>query len=117
MSDGDPLAGWRRNPFFILTVATHASRVEVERQGQKLLALLEIGSTEATRYETPFGPATRDPDAVRQALAALRDPDRRVIQELWADIATPIKNEQREDATQPWEGAGAAIGWAGICTD
>jgi hypothetical protein len=117
MSDADPLAAWRRNPFFVLAVATDASRIEIERQGQKLLALLEIGSTEAARYETPFGPATRDGDAVRHALAALRDPNRRVIHELWADVAIPSTNEQRENATQPWQGAGAAIGWPGICTD
>lgn len=114
MSDTDPLADWRRNPFFVLAVATGASRVEIEREGQKLLALLEIGSSDATCYHTPFGPATRDPDAVRQAVAALRDPGQRVIHELWANIATPTEDEQRGHATQPWKSASDAIGWAGI---
>jgi hypothetical protein len=92
----DPFADWRRNPFFVLEVDTTASRAEVERAGQKLLALIAVGSTDAGHYDTPFGRAERDADLIRQALAALRDPRDRVLHELWADVAAGISEEQIE---------------------
>ena len=85
MTGQDPLAAWRSNPFFVLEVSTQASRADVERAGQKLLGLLALGSASAAQYDTPFGPAARDADSVRQALATLRDPNGRVVHELWAD--------------------------------
>ena len=89
MSAGDALAGWRANPFFILGVDPSASRTDVERAGQRLLGLLALGSSQAGRCETPFGPATRDADAVRAAVAALRDPQERVVHELLATLPPP----------------------------
>jgi curved DNA-binding protein CbpA len=119
----DPLADWRSNPFFVLDVSPQASRTEVERAGQKLLGLLALGATGADRYDTPFGPATRDADAVRRALALLRDPNERVIQELWAQVttgvapsvatgaATGVESEMDTSAAKAWEEAARAIGW------
>jgi hypothetical protein len=113
MSGDDPLAAWRGNPFFVLEVSSQASRAEVERAGQKLLALLEVGSASVSRYDTPFGPATRDADTVRQAVAALRDPLERVIHELLADIALRSGEMLNDDPRGPWTAAARAIGWAG----
>ena len=113
MSGDDPLAAWRNNPFFVLGVGTQASRAEVERAGQKLLALLALGSTGAEHYETPLGPATRDADSVRQALAALRDPNERVSNELWANVSTVPGETGRRDRAEAWEAAERALGWAG----
>lgn len=73
-----------RNPFYVLELPLRASRVEVERAGQKLLALLGVQSASAQRYWTPLGELERDADLVRSSLARLRDPDERVLWELWA---------------------------------
>jgi hypothetical protein len=107
----DPLADWRSNPFFVLDVSPQASRTEVERAGQKLLGVLALGAAGAAHYDTPFGPATRDADAVRRALATLRDPNERVIHELWASVATGVGGEPGAPAAQAWEEAARTIGW------
>jgi hypothetical protein len=112
MSGHDPFADWRRNPFFVLGVSPQASPAEVERAGQKLVGLLALGSMTVTRYDTPFGPASRDADTVRQAVAALRDPVERVIHELWAGVS-PIAVE----TPRAWEAAERAIGWTGKCPE
>jgi hypothetical protein len=72
------------NPFFVLAVPIEASRQEVERAGQKLLAELAVGRESAKTYRTPLGPATRTEGGVRSALAELRDPERRLEHEAWA---------------------------------
>jgi hypothetical protein len=107
----DPLADWRSNPFFILDVSTQASRTEVERAGQKLLGLLALSAAGADRYDTPFGTATRDADAVRRALATLRDPHERVIHELLAHVATEVGDRAEAPAAEAWKDATRAIGW------
>ena len=72
------------NPFLVLGLAPRASTAEVERMGQKLLAMLAAGLTEANSYSTPFGPAARTAEQVRWAMAELRDPRRRLGHEWWA---------------------------------
>jgi hypothetical protein len=119
MTGHDPLAAWRGNPFFVLEVSTDAPRAEVERAGQKLLALLALGSTSAGHCDTPLGLATRDADGVRQAVAALRDPVERVVHELWADLAPRIAStvvrgvdgQRSVPAGGAWPAAERALGW------
>jgi hypothetical protein len=72
------------NPFFVLELSPEADREAVERQGAKLLSMLAAGLAGARRYATPLGPRERTPDAVRAALAELRDPDKRLVHEWWA---------------------------------
>jgi hypothetical protein len=72
------------NSFLVLGVPPSASAAEVERQGQKLLAMLAAGLREADHYPTPFGEQPRTPELVRAALADLRDPGRRLWAEWWA---------------------------------
>jgi hypothetical protein len=72
------------NPFFVLGVAPDASRIEIEREAQKLLGMLELDFADARTYDTPLGPRPRTAEAVRAAVAALRDPYRRLVAELWA---------------------------------
>jgi hypothetical protein len=79
----------RDNPFFVLGVAPDASRIAIEREAQKLLGMLELGFATAQTYPTPLGPAPRTAEAVRAAVAALRDPARRLVAELWARHAPP----------------------------
>jgi hypothetical protein len=113
MNRDDPLARWRANPFYVLGIDTGAPRAEVERAGQLLLALLAVGKSGSTDYATPLGPAARDDDAARQALATLRDPNERVIEELWAAVALGPKATPRDPPAEPWEEAALAVGWKG----
>lgn len=109
------------NPFYVLGLRPEASRADAEREGQKLLAMLELGLDAARRYETPLGPRERTPEKVRDALAALRDPDRRLAHELWALLPAEAVLERDDpgelDAllggAEPWDEAFAALGWRG----
>jgi hypothetical protein len=103
------------NPFFVLGLSADASRIEIEREAQKLLGMLELGFAEALMYATPLGPQPRTPEAVRAAVAALRDPYRRLVAEVWARHApAPIATSTREPAAQPARGTPglrAKLGW------
>jgi hypothetical protein len=79
------------NPFFVLGLSPDASRIEIEREAQKLLGMLELDFAGARSYQTPLGPRPRTPEAVRAAVAALRDPYRRLVAELWARHAPPTQ--------------------------
>jgi hypothetical protein len=100
------------NPFFVLGVTAEASRIEVEREAQKLLGMLELGFAEARTYDTPIGPRERTAEMVRAAVAALRDPYRRLVAELWARHAPPPRPAAaREDPEPIREGLRRALGW------
>jgi hypothetical protein len=101
------------NPFFVLGVAPDASRIELEREAQKLLGMLELGFADAQVYETPLGPHPRTPEAVRAAVAQLRDPYRRLVAELWARNAPPSRPTpaDRPAASPPTSGLRRALGW------
>jgi hypothetical protein len=100
------------NPFFVLGVATDASRIEVEREAQKLLGMLELGFAEAQRYQTPLGPRVRSAEAVRAAVATLRDPYRRLIAEFWAHHAPAVAPTPAvADAPAGRPGLRARLGW------
>lgn len=134
MTDGAPARGTARiaaNPFYLLELSPHCSAVEIERQGSKLLAMLELGLVEAETYDTPFGVRTRSEDSVRLAMAELRDPDRRLLHELWAamDPSGPIEHiasseadfgdvgegpSTPHDAGTGFAGAMALLGWRSL---
>jgi hypothetical protein len=100
------------NPFYVLGLAVSASRIEVEREAQKLLGMLELAFTEARTYATPLGPRERTPEMVRAAVAALRDPYRRLVAELWARHAPPPGPAPvREAPEPPCDGLRRALGW------
>ena len=101
------------NPFFVLGLTAEASRIEVEREAQKLLGMLELGFAEAATYATPLGPRARTAEMVRAAVAALRDPYRRLVAELWARHAPPAPPEPaaREEAPAMRAGMRRALGW------
>jgi hypothetical protein len=111
----------RDNPFYVLGVKPDATRAEIEREGQKLLGMLELGLKSAATYATPVGPGARTDDKVRRAMADLRDPERRLGHELWARLepaaaVTPDGEGEhaprpRREAEAPWEGALVALGW------
>ena len=101
------------NPFFVLGISPDASRIEIEREAQKLLGMLELSFADAQQYATPLGPRPRTPEAVRAAVAALRDPYQRLVAELWARHAPPAKaagpTGVAEDAPAPR--LRRALGW------
>jgi curved DNA-binding protein CbpA len=108
------------NPFYVLELAPDCSRAEVERAGQKLLAMLELDLSGAAVYVTPFGAGRRDAAKVREAMAELRDPQRRLFHELWV-LARPWAERQDALLVEPtpeggeagFGGARNTLGWGG----
>ena len=101
------------NPFFVLGLAVDASRIEVEREAQKLLGMLELGFVAMRTYQTPLGPRERTPELVRAAVAQLRDPYRRLVAEMWARHA-PVEAAPAPASAAPEEarpGLRRALGW------
>ena len=101
------------NPFLVLGVSPDTTRIEIEREAQKLLGMLELGFDDAKTYVTPLGPRARTAEAVRAAVAALRDPYQRLVAEVWARHA-PASSPARsaEPATDPGvPGTRRALGW------
>ena len=101
------------NPFYVLGLAPDCSRAEVERAGQKLLAMLELDLAGARGYATPFGPGRRDAAKVREAMAELRDPQRRLFHELWAVSSGPDPSRASAEAVdvRGFSAALSALGW------
>jgi hypothetical protein len=95
------------NPFYVLGLRPGASRAEIEQQGQKLLGMLALKLPAAAFYETPLGPRRRTEEAVRAALAALRDPNQRLQAELWAKL----EPEPVAPPSAPPLDVLAALGW------
>lgn len=71
------------NPFLVLDLPPDSSAAAAERKGGLLLSTLAVGAAEASHYQTRFGPRKRTPEMVREAMAELRDPERRLIHEWW----------------------------------
>jgi len=112
------------NPLYVLGLGAGASRIEIERQAQLLLGMLELGFGDASTYATPLGPRPRTADLVRAAAAQLRDPAGRLAAELWLadpDVAAPApasiddagaaKDAAPAAGPAPFPGALAALGW------
>jgi len=102
------------NPFFVLGIGVDASRIEIEREANKLLGMLELDFAGAKTYLTPLGPRPRTAESVRAAVAALRDPYQRLVAEVWARHAPAskvIEVEPAAPADDTTEGARRALGW------
>jgi hypothetical protein len=99
------------NPFFVLAISPDASRIEIEREAQKLLGMLELGFEAALTYATPIGPRPRTAEAVRAAVAVLRDPYQRLLAELWARHAPSSLEATPVGAAAPSGGLRKKLGW------
>jgi len=99
------------NPFFVLAIAPDASRIEIEREAQKLLGMLELGFEAALTYATPLGPRPRTAEAVRAAVAVLRDPYQRLVAELWARHAPSTLEAAPAVTATPSAGLRRKLGW------
>ncbi|MFS8067197.1 MAG: hypothetical protein ACMG6S_12570 [Byssovorax sp.] len=118
----------RDNPFYVLGLRPDATRQAIERQGTKLLGMLELELKSAAFYPTPVGRAARTAEKVRSAMAELRDPARRLDHEIWARLdpealpasdvsATPGDDDlspRAPRARDPWPEALAALGWRSL---
>jgi hypothetical protein len=106
------------NPLLVLGLGAGVSRMEIERQAQLLLGMIELGFADALTYPTPLGPRPRTADGVRAAVAALRDPTQRLIAELWlapvapAEAAAAPTTPATTPAGDAWPDARMALGWA-----
>jgi hypothetical protein len=101
------------NPFLVLGVSPDAARMEIEREAQKLLGMLELGFADAATYATPLGPRPRTAEAIRAAAAMLRDPYQRLLAELVARHA-PAARPAAAAAAAPAPGSPGlrrALGW------
>lgn len=100
------------NPFLVLGLSPDVSRIEIEREAQKLLGMIELGFADAQIYQTPLGPRTRTAESVRAAVAALRDPYQRLVAELWARHAPASVGPPEHAETPPaTPGLRKALGW------
>jgi curved DNA-binding protein CbpA len=122
------IARIRDNPFYVLGLRPDATRQAIERQGTKLLGMLELELKSAAAYATPVGRAERTTEKVRSAMAELRDPSRRLEHEIWARLdpgalpaatrdVTPVDEDpapRAPRAADPWPEALAAFGWRGV---
>ena len=100
------------NPFFVLGLPTDVSRIEIEREAQKLLGMIELGFVDALSYATPLGPRPRTTEAVRAAVAVLRDPYQRLLAELWARHAPAAQPKRAEPVrAEVTLGLRRALGW------
>jgi hypothetical protein len=100
------------NPFLVLGLSPDVSRIEMEREAQKLLGMLELDFVESRTYMTPLGPRPRDAESVRAAVAALRDPYQRLVAELWVrHLPAQIKQPEQHDVPTGTPGLRKALGW------
>ncbi|GEM_PF-1800431 len=113
------------NPFYVLELPTDCSRAQVERAGQKLLAMLDLDMRGADAYPSPHGGGTRDMSKVRVAMAELRDPQRRLVHELWVsptsspdpdpgappDLSGAVFGDTLDDAAGGFTRARNTLGW------
>jgi hypothetical protein len=74
------------NPFVVLELLPTATSMEVERQGKKLLMMLEAGIQGAETVLTVAGPRPRTAEQVRKAMAQLFDPAQRLRAEPFATL-------------------------------
>lgn len=104
----------RDNPFYVLELPPEATTADVERQGRKLLGMLELGTEKAKRYVCPLGGIERDATMVREAMAALRDPETRAAQAILARLLDGASEVDDEAFDAPMRDAFAAGGYRGF---
>lgn len=89
------------NPYDILELDGVATSADVERQKNRLLALLKAGAAKAKVYGSPSGQAPRDEDLVRRAAHALATKEERHWFGLWAHVARRSSAEMIEAPHEP----------------
>ena len=102
----------------VLGISAEASRIEVEREAQKLLGMLELGFADALIYATPLGPRERTAELVRAAVAALArsvpPAGRRAVGAPRAAASrrrSPVHRGRRAEVADGPAGLRRALGW------
>jgi curved DNA-binding protein CbpA len=104
-----------KNPFFVLELPSAATPGEIERAGRKLIGLLEVGSEKAAKYTCSFGTFDRDTTAIREAMAELRDPEKRARHAMLASLLAVEEMAASEEAIDaPLPDAFALAGYPGL---
>lgn len=99
------------DPFFVLEAARCATRRELDAVATRLLDALAGGEPGATRYPTPLGERSRDAGTVQAAAHELREPEGRIVQEVWARLPVRWRPIEPPAAPAPWRGGERALGW------
>ncbi|MCP4502462.1 MAG: hypothetical protein GY822_21125 [Deltaproteobacteria bacterium] len=74
------------NPYFILGLKGPATPLQIERQKQKCLALIEAKGGTPLKSTSPLGKVAASADDVRRAAARLQDPFQRLWCAFWAEV-------------------------------
>mgnify|MGYP007011845777 CR=1 FL=1 len=109
LDDPKPVQRWTRNPFYVLELPTDAPWCEIEHRADALRACLQ---RRHDTYPTPVGMRRRSVTDIEAAVDALRDPDARIIHELWASISWRSRSPSSPPNRSPrWSEAMTAFGW------
>ena len=106
-------AVYRRNAFRITQLAVDATPREITRQTEKLRLLEKLGGGARAAGGLGLDPPP-DQDAVREALQRLRDPERRLVDELfwfWPQALGQATSDPALQALERGDVAGAARQW------
>jgi hypothetical protein len=103
-----------KNAYYVLELGPTATVSDIERQGQKLVALLSVGARQAGVYSCPFGELPRDETMVREAVARLRDPSLRQQDAAVVRLLLDGSSDAPVDADAPLPDAFALAGYPGL---
>ncbi len=102
------------SPYYILELPPEATMADIERQGKKLLGLLEVGAAKAKTYTCPLGTFPREATAVREATALLRDPARRAKEACLVRLLVTDDGPSNVDQDAPLADAFSLGGYRGV---
>jgi hypothetical protein len=105
----------RDNPYFVLEVSPAVTPGEIERQGRKILGLIELGAAKGFSYACPLGTFPRDATMVREAIAALHDPKRRARESVLVKLlGTSTESRSPAELDAPLDEAFDIGGYPGL---
>lgn len=82
--------GW---PFWVLNLTPSATNSDIEKAAREIDSKIQFQVPGADQFETPTGKQKRDSFLIREAKAALQDPNARVLAEFWYIDPTPTSEE------------------------
>ena len=93
-------------PFWLLGLEPSASNSDIEKAAREIEAKIQFKVPNAERYKTPFGDFNRDSFEIREAKAALQEPNSRLLAEFWYLSESETENNCQEtqknsDSTLP----------------
>ncbi len=90
-------------PFWVLELSPMANNSDIEKAARDIESKIQFKVPDAEYYSTPSGLCKRDSYEIRDAKAALQDPNSRIVAEYWyllpGDEITGLKKEEPVSAT------------------